>query len=99
MAGQGLNLGLRDAIELAQLLRDTPAERVADAAFLAAYRARRRPDRRAVIGATDSLIRLFSNDDPFIRIARGAALAALDVVAPARRFFARRMIYGLRSLP
>lgn len=99
VAGQGLNLGLRDAMELAQLLRVTAHARIGDAHFLAAYRARRRTDRRAVIGATDTLIRLFSNDDPFMRTARGAALAALDVAGPVRRFFARRMIYGLRSLP
>ena len=99
VAGQGLNLGLRDAYELASLLRDTPQKQIGGAQFLAAYRARRRHDRGATIGITDALIRVFSNDDAAMRALRGVALAAFDIVPPARRFFARRMMYGLRALP
>ncbi len=99
VAGQGLNLGLRDAYELASLLRDTPQTQIGGAEFLAAYRAQRRHDRGAAIGITDALIRVFSNDDAAMRAIRGVALAAFDVLPPARRFFARRMMYGLRALP
>lgn len=99
VAGQGLNLGLRDAQELAQLIRSTPLERLGDGAFLDAYRRQRQRDRSATIGLTDTLIRVFSNDDPVMRTARGLALTTLDLLPPARRFFARRMIYGLRALP
>ena len=99
VAGQGLNLGLRDAYELALLLRATPRERIGDAEFLTAYRAQRRHDRGATIGITDTLIRVFSNDDAAMRTMRGIALATLDVLPSARRFFARRMMYGLRALP
>ncbi|MBX6392860.1 MAG: FAD-dependent monooxygenase [Burkholderiales bacterium] len=99
VAGQGLNLGLRDAMDLAKLLRATPRERLGEAEMLAAYRTRRGLDRHATIGLTDTLIRVFSNDDGALRWARGAALAALDLIPPARRFFARRMIYGARALP
>lgn len=99
VAGQGLNLGLRDAYELALLLRSTPRERIGDAEFLAAYRVQRRRDRGATIGITDALIRVFSNDDGAMRAMRGIALATLDVLPSARRFFARRMMYGLRALP
>lgn len=99
VAGQGLNLGLRDAAELAALLRAIPHAKIGDGALLAAYRTRRRIDRGATISLTDTLIRVFSNDDGMLRLARGAALTALDLLPPARRFFARRMIYGARALP
>lgn len=99
VAGQGLNLGLRDAAELAALVRATPRAELGDGTFLAAYRKTRRVDRGAAIGLTDTLIRVFSNDDSALRLARGAALAALDLLPPARRFFARRMMYGARALP
>jgi len=99
VAGQGLNLGLRDAYELALLLRSTPKENIGNADFLAAYRARRKRDRAATIGVTDLLIRVFSNDDAWLRAARGVALTALDALPAARRFFARRMMHGIRALP
>lgn len=99
VAGQGLNLGLRDAFELAELARRTPREEIGAAEFLAAFRNRRGGDRRATIDATDSLVRLFSNDQPLLRAARGIGLAALDLLPPARRMLARRMIFGLRGLP
>jgi 2-octaprenyl-6-methoxyphenol hydroxylase len=42
---------------------------------------------------------LFSNADPLLTLGRGAGLLALDLVPFARRFVARRMIYGARALP
>lgn len=99
VAGQGLNLGLRDANELALLLRSTSRDQIGNAEFVTAYRGRRRYDRGATIGITDTLIRVFSNDDPVMRTARGVALATLDMLPPVRRFFARRMMHGLRALP
>jgi 2-octaprenyl-6-methoxyphenol hydroxylase len=99
VAGQGLNLGLRDAAELADLVRRTDPARIGDAAFLAAFGAERRVDRYAAIGVTDLLVRVFSNDDAPLRLARGLGLAALDLVPPARRLLARRMMHGTRGLP
>jgi 2-octaprenyl-6-methoxyphenol hydroxylase len=97
VAGQGLNLGLRDAWELAQALRG--AADPGDAALLDAYAASRRLDAAATIRITDFLARGFLGSGRVARAARGAALAALDVLPAPRRFFARRMMFGPSALP
>jgi 2-octaprenyl-6-methoxyphenol hydroxylase len=97
VAGQGLNLGLRDAWDLAETLRDAPDP--GDAAILTRYAARRRLDAGATIRVTDFLARGFLGSNKALHAARGAALMALDVFPPARRFFARRMIFGASALP
>lgn len=94
VAGQGFNMGLRDAWELAQLLLRTTPEALGNETMLAAYRATRRLDRNAGIRFTDSLVRLFSNDLPLVRNGRAAALSALDCLPPAKQFVARRMMFG-----
>jgi len=95
VAGQGFNLGLRDAWELAQAILDAPRESVGGAAMLAAYAARRRTDRAAGVAFTHGLARVFGNDDPWVRWPRGLALALLDLVPPAKRAFTRAMLHGL----
>ncbi len=97
VAGQGFNLGLRDAWELARLLRD--ASDPGSDAFIDGYRRARALDRRAGIRFTDSLVSLFSNADVLLGLGRGAGLLALDLLPFARRFVARRMIFGARALP
>ena len=97
VAGQGFNLGLRDAWELARLLRD--ATDPGSDAFIDGYRRARALDRRAGIRFTDSLVGLFSNSHALLGLGRGAGLLALDLLPFARRFVARRMIYGARALP
>jgi 2-octaprenyl-6-methoxyphenol hydroxylase len=97
VAGQGFNLGLRDAWELARLARDT-REPGSDS-FIDSYRRARMLDRRAGIRFTDGLVGLFSNADPVLKLGRGAGLLALDLLPFARRFVARRMIYGAQGLP
>jgi 2-octaprenyl-6-methoxyphenol hydroxylase len=97
VAGQGLNLGLRDAWELAQMWRD--AQDPGEASLLARYAARRRLDAAATIRATDWMAKGFVGGNRLARLARGAALTALDVLPGPRRFFARRMIYGPSALP
>ena len=99
VAGQGLNLGLRDAWELARMLLDATSEEVGAPAFIARYARSRNLDRRSGIGFTDFLVRMFSNSVPPLALARGAGLAMLDVLPPARHFLARRMIFGARALP
>jgi 2-octaprenyl-6-methoxyphenol hydroxylase len=94
VAGQGFNLGLRDAWELAREI----ARRGAEAPdVLAAYDRSRRIDRAAGIAFTDSVARIFSNDNAALRALRGAGLSALDCVPPARGFLVRRMIFGNRG--
>jgi 2-octaprenyl-6-methoxyphenol hydroxylase len=99
VAGQGLNLGLRDAWELAQMLLDASSDDIGAPGFLSLYARRRRLDRYAGIGFTDFLVRAFSNDLAPVAAVRGAGLAALDVLPPVRRFLARRMMFGARALP
>ena len=93
VAGQGLNVGLRDAWELAQAMRE--AGDAGDASVLARFAARRRLDARAAIAVTDLLARFLLRPNPL----SGALLTALDVLPAPRRFFARRMIFGPSALP
>jgi len=98
VAGQGLNLGC-DAVVLAELIASTHPRELGGDAFLKHYTARRRLDRVAGIRFTDALVRLFSNSSAVLGAVRGAGLAFLDILPPARGFLARRMIYGARALP
>jgi 2-octaprenyl-6-methoxyphenol hydroxylase len=97
VAGQGFNLGLRDVWELARLACETSEP--GSASFCARFRRARALDRRAGIRFTDSLVGLFSNSNSLLRFGRGAGLLSLDLLPFARRFVARRMIYGARALP
>jgi 2-octaprenyl-6-methoxyphenol hydroxylase len=97
VAGQGLNLGLRDAWDLAQVLQG--AKDPGDARVLQDFAALRRIDATATVRVTDFLAGAFLGADPLSRLARGFGLTALDICLPARRFFARRMIYGASALP
>jgi 2-octaprenyl-6-methoxyphenol hydroxylase len=97
VAGQGFNLGLRDAWALAQALEG--CDDCGSPAVLAAYAASRRLDRIGTIRFTDLLARVFTVDSALMRAGRGAALAGLDLLPPARRFLARRMIFGASAWP
>jgi 2-octaprenyl-6-methoxyphenol hydroxylase len=97
VAGQGLNLGLRDVWDLAEAWRDARDPGAAE--VLQAYSRSRRLDAAAAIRVTDFLAGAFLSDAPFVGALRGVALSALDVVPPARRFFARRMIFGASAIP
>ena len=96
VAGQGFNVGLRDAWELAQVVLDTPREKIGDDAMLRRYSRGRRADRMAGIALTHGLVRLFGNDLPFVRWPRGLALTLLDAVPAAKRAFTRAMLFGIR---
>jgi 2-octaprenyl-6-methoxyphenol hydroxylase len=96
-AGQGFNLGLRDAWELAQLVLLSPPETIGCAAMLTQYRQARSLDRTAGIHFTDGLVRLFSNDLPLLGAARAAALSLLDCLPGAKKFIARRMMFGVNG--
>lgn len=94
IAGQGFNLGLRDAWELADLLLHRDDLDPGSSACLAAYRSARQLDRRGGIAVTDSLVRIFSNNFAPLRAARGAGLALLDMAPPLKRTLMQRMIFG-----
>lgn len=97
VAGQGLNLGLRDAWELAHCLRH--AADPGDAATLGRYAARRRLDAAATVHVTDMLAHAFVGSSRIARASRGIALTALDLLPAPRRFLARRMIFGPSAFP
>ena len=99
VAGQGLNLGLRDAFELVRALsrelRD--AGTAADIArVLRRLEWQRGPDRWAMIAATDFLARSFTWRLPGAGAARGLGMAALQRVGPLKSMLARRMMFGSR---
>ncbi|HEY0818712.1 MAG TPA: FAD-dependent monooxygenase [Rhizobacter sp.] len=92
VAGQGLNLGLRDAFELVQALarsNDVPG-------VLRKLEWQRAPDRWAMIAATDFLARSFTWKLPGAGAARGLGLAALQALKPVKSALARQMMYGSR---
>jgi 2-octaprenyl-6-methoxyphenol hydroxylase len=99
VSGQGFNLGLRDAWELAEILLTNASSDAGEEATLAAYARRRRIDRSGSMAFTDGLVRVFSNDLAPLRVARGLGLLTLDLLPPLRHFVARRMIWGARAWP
>lgn len=93
VAGQGMNLALRDAVSLATAL----GNHFDDAgACGAAYVHARRIDRRATIRITDLLPRVFASPLTPVVKARGAALAVLDIIPQTRHWLARQMMDGQR---
>lgn len=90
VAGQGLNLGLRDAAVLARML----ARDLSPAALDRFTQARER-DRGMVIRATDTMARVFAGTGP-LQSLFGLTLAALDTVKPARTLLAELMMFGRR---
>jgi 2-octaprenyl-6-methoxyphenol hydroxylase len=97
VAGQGFNLGLRDANELARLLADARREQIGSAAFsdaLRKYEMARNTDVKRSVGFTDFLVGAFSKDHLATRLPRGLALAAVDMLPFARRALAKRMLFG-----
>ena len=96
IAGQGFNLGLRDAWELARLIIDSRREAIGSSTMLARYRQSRARDRRAGIAFTHGLVRLFGNDLPWLRVPRGIGMMLLDAAPFAKRALARAMLHGMR---
>jgi 2-octaprenyl-6-methoxyphenol hydroxylase len=97
VSGQGFNIGLRDAWELASLCGDTAPDALGTTAMLRAYARGRRVDVLGGVGFTDFLVRVFSNDIAPVRHARGLGLLALEMCPPLKNFVARRMIFGARG--
>jgi 2-octaprenyl-6-methoxyphenol hydroxylase len=95
IAGQGFNLGLRDAFELASIIIDTPRGDIGGLRMLARYRAARAGDRRAGIAFTHGLVHLFGNDRAWLRGPRGLGMMLLDALPVAKRTFTRAMLFGL----
>ncbi len=99
VAGQGLNLGLRDAFALATALRDASARSRSSPTLDAALSRvawQRAPDRWALIATTDFLARSFTWKTPGIDTLRGVGLAVLDKLPFVKDALARQMMFGNR---
>lgn len=97
VAGQGFNLGLRDAWELAELCAQGACAELGSAGMLRRYQRARSLDVGAGVWFTDSLVRLFSNRNPLLSTARSLGLGALQCLPAGRRFLMRRMMFGSRG--
>ena len=101
IAGQGLNLGLRDVAALAETLVD--ARRlgldIGEAGVLERYQRWRRFDNLALVAVTDGLNRLFSSDFGPLRLVRDLGLAAVDRSPPLKRFFMGHAMGLVGDLP
>jgi 2-octaprenyl-6-methoxyphenol hydroxylase len=91
VAGQGLNLGLRDAAVLAQALAGQPGVE-----GLANYSRMRRADRQATVRMTDAMARFFTRRANGLQGLAGAGLGLLDALPPLKRGFAAQMMFGWR---
>jgi 2-octaprenyl-6-methoxyphenol hydroxylase len=90
VAGQGLNLGLRDAAVLARLLAQDAAP-----AQLVAFNEARQADRKLTVGLTDTMARVFADTGP-AQALLGLSLGVLDAVSPARMLLGELMMFGHR---
>lgn len=93
LAGQGVNLGFRDARELAQtLLARGPQRDCGDYALLRRYDRARQEDIFSMLTTTDTLKKLFCNADPMLRKVRNLGLSATNHLTPAKRLLARHAL-------
>ncbi len=101
IAGQGLNLGLRDIAALAEIVTDTlrvgldPGLEPA----LARYQKWRRSDNLAMLAVTDALNRLFANEIPAVRLARDLGLGIVHRTRPLKKLFMRQAMGLAGDLP
>lgn len=98
IAGQGLNLGLRDVAALIDLMAGAVriGRDIGDPGILAAYESARRADVTAMVAATDGLNRLFSNGSPVLRGVRSLGLAAVERMPGLKGLFMRQAM-GIRG--
>jgi len=101
IAGQGLNAGLRDVAALAQVLGESTrrGEDIAAPDVLARYQQWRRFDTATLALATDLTNRLFSNDNPLLRVARDLGMGAVSHMPGLRRGFIREAAGLTGDLP
>lgn len=101
IAGQGLNLGLKDVAALAETLLDAArlGQDIGATDVLKRYERWRRFDSFTLAASTDALNRLFSNDIAPIRQLRDLGLGIADAIGPLRRFFMRHAGGDIGKLP
>lgn len=97
VAGQGLNLGLRDCAELSALIAQAVADGRDPATALPDYARRRRADRTTLITLTRNAPALFASRAAPIAFGRSLALSAMSMIPGLRREFARLLMFGVRA--
>jgi 2-octaprenyl-6-methoxyphenol hydroxylase len=97
VAGQGLNLGMRDAAQLADDIAGAMAAQRDPATMLASYESQRRIDRAAMLGLTRRVPGLFATRAAPVAIGRSLALVALSAVPGLRQQLARLLMFGVRG--
>jgi 2-octaprenyl-6-methoxyphenol hydroxylase len=97
IAGQGYNLSLRDTLVLAETLLESTAP-LGDLATLQRYLSRQQVDQQLTVGFSDQVTRLFSTGQPLLAAGRNLGLLGLDLLPPAKRWFARQAM-GLGTRP
>jgi len=98
VAGQGVNLGWRDAAELAEFLgaaKRTGAD-LGSLTLLEAYQRQRRPDMASLVAMTDGMIRLFGNDKSSLHFLRNTGLGVVNAIPPLKRKLMRQAM-GMRG--
>lgn len=94
VAGQGFNIGLRDAETLAQHIIASTDEGLGSAKMLDAYRSVRKTDTKGGLLFTDFLVNVFSNDILGVSTLRGNALGILDILKPVKQHLVSKMSFG-----
>jgi 2-octaprenyl-6-methoxyphenol hydroxylase len=94
VAGQGFNVGMRDAWTLAGLIINTTQSELGSADMLANYTQLRSRDTRGGILFTDLLVNMFNNDLVGLQAMRGAGLGLLEVIKPAKNLIVSKMSFG-----
>jgi 2-octaprenyl-6-methoxyphenol hydroxylase len=89
VAGQGFNLGLRDAAMLAEVIANASEDDVGTPGLLRRFAQWRAADRSGVVGFTDGLVKLFGNSRPGVRLLRNLGLLMFDLAPPAKSALAR----------
>jgi len=97
VAGQGFNVGLRDADELAQFIAACKQEDWGNAEMMLAYQQGRKTDTKRGLMFTDFLVNLFSNDIVGVSGLRGMSLGMLDLLKPVKSRLVRKMSFGSRG--
>jgi 2-octaprenyl-6-methoxyphenol hydroxylase len=97
VAAQGLNLGVRDAVELARALRGVSDP--GNEAALARFAHKRRLDKNAVIGFTHGLVQFFDHHSALVSAVRGFGMNLLDIAPPLRRRFTSHLVFGVGAGP
>jgi 2-octaprenyl-6-methoxyphenol hydroxylase len=94
VAGQGFNVGMRDAWTLVGLLAKTPSNEWGTSKMLDSYRQHRQTDTRGGLLFTDFLVNVFTNQTLGVATMRGLGLALLEYLPPVKRLLVNKMSFG-----